>query len=156
MSTASWWKTVFIVAPGIFFVSQIGNIRSKHDLSSYCKDEPKVEVEVAPVTNSTDPIVQLFESIGKSNYFYESALNDCHIYSENEVFYYNILWLLAFYLGLQWTHAGQGILSHFTLDWNTMKNWPPILWGVFFALIAGILLLVYILVNAYSVNGVLK
>jgi len=100
-------------------------------------------------------LFQLFDSIGKSNYFVE-ALNDCHIYTESEVFHYNLIWLLAFYIGLQWTHAGQGILSHFTLDWNIMKNWPPILWAVFCALVAGVILLVYILVNAYSVNGVLK
>ena len=126
-------------------------------MSSYCKESTveKNQIEYSSA-NSSDPIVELFESIGRSNYFQENALNDCHIYSKSEVFQYNILWLLAFYLGLQWTHAGQGILAHFTLDWNTMKNWPPILWGVFFALIAGILLLVYVLVNAYSVNGVLR
>ena len=66
------------------------------------------------------------------------------------------MWLAAFYLGLQWTHAGQGILAHFTLDWDTMKNWPPILWAVFCALIAGICLLVSVLYSAYSVTGALK
>ena len=30
----------------------------------------------------------------------------------------------------------QGIMQQFTLDWNVMKNWPPVLWAVFFALIA--------------------
>ena len=30
---------------------------------------------------------------------------------------------------------GQGILSHFVLEWSIMKNWPAILWAVFAALV---------------------
>jgi len=52
------------------------------------------------------------------------------------VFSYNyFVWTLAFFLGLQFTHMDQGIMQEFTLDWNVMKHWPPILWVVFFALL---------------------
>jgi hypothetical protein len=61
---------------------------------------------------------------------------DCHDYSTFEVFKYNyFIWVLAYFVGLQFTHLDNGILSQLTLDWNIMKTWPLILWVVFLGLI---------------------
>lgn len=47
-------------------------------------------------------------------------------------------------------------MKKFTLDWNVMKNWPPVLWGVFAGLVGIIGFIVYILIKMYVEVGILK
>ena len=73
------------------------------------------------------------------------------------MFIYNyFVWTLAYFIGLQFTHADQGIMQEFVLDWNVMKNWPPVLWAVFFALVAFLLVLVVTVFKLYIALGILK
>jgi len=161
MSPASFYKTAAIVGPAIFLISQNGNIRGRNDVSSYCTADnmelemPKSEFQPELMLPAADPMMQLFDSIGRMGYFEVTSIG-CHIYNGTEVFQYNLLWLIAYYFGLQFTHADQGILKKFVLDWNVMKTWPPILWAVFCVLIAAILLLVSILVRVYVEYHILK
>lgn len=67
----------------------------------------------------------------------KSAGGECKTFTKAEVALYNYLvWTTGFFLGLQFTHVDQGIMHEFVLDPSIMKNWPPILWVVFFAMIA--------------------
>ena len=43
----------------------------------------------------------------------------------------------------------QGIMQQFVLDWSVMKNWPPVLWVVFFGLIAFLAAYFKVLVSLY-------
>ena len=66
------------------------------------------------------------------------------------------VWTLAYFLGLQFTHADQGIMQQFTLDWNVMKHWPLILWVIFFGLILILGTLLKVVLTFYVGIGILK
>jgi hypothetical protein len=50
----------------------------------------------------------------------------------------------------------QGIFTQFVLDWNVMKNWPPILWAVFVALLAFLGAYADVLLHLYKHLGIMK
>lgn len=50
----------------------------------------------------------------------------------------------------------QGIFEQFRIDWKYMKNWPLILWVVFFGLIALGLLLVRYMARVYLALSIAK
>ena len=76
---------------------------------------------------------------------------ECVIYSKAEVFEFNqFIWAFGYvWLGIQFTHTDQGIMQKFVLDWDVMKTWPPVLWGVFFGLIVLIVALSKVLIHVY-------
>lgn len=76
---------------------------------------------------------------------------NCKIFTKHEVFMHNyFLWTVAYFVGLQFTHLGQiPIMSKFVLDWKYMKNWPPVLWAIFAALIGFIIFIVIVLFKYY-------
>jgi hypothetical protein len=47
-------------------------------------------------------------------------------------------------------------MKKFTLDWNVMKTWPPVLWGIFFGLIGLIAFILYVVVKMYVEVGILR
>lgn len=47
-------------------------------------------------------------------------------------------------------------MKRFVLDWNIMKTWPPVLWGVFFALIVILVSLVVVLFKEYYQLSIVK
>jgi hypothetical protein len=74
------------------------------------------------------------------NYLNRDYTPGCHEYSGPEVFHYNyFIWTVAFFIGLQFTHADVGFMQQFTLDWSVMKNWPWWMWCIF----VGLLLLIF-------------
>lgn len=91
---------------------------------------------------------------------YESAFGShvvpaCRDIDDNHVFNFNYyVWTLFYFVGLQFTHLDNGILSQFTLDWEVMKNWPPILWAVFFLLIGFVGFTFYYLFELYATVGI--
>ena len=69
---------------------------------------------------------------------------------KKEVFFYNYFyWTFSFFLGLQWSHADEGILQRFVLNWEYMKLWPSILWIVFFSMIFFLISLFCIVFHYY-------
>jgi hypothetical protein len=42
-------------------------------------------------------------------------------------------------------------MQQFVIDWNVMKHWPPILWAIFFALVAFLVTLLTVVVKLYIV-----
>jgi hypothetical protein len=84
----------------------------------------------------------------------KSETPNCHEYSTWEVFQYNyFIWVLAYFVGLQFTHLDTGILQELTLDWNIMKNWPLILWVIFIGLILLFVTIIgYIFFLYYSIG----
>jgi hypothetical protein len=143
----------------MFAFAGMVTLRQKYDLSEYCKPPTPVNSTLSvlnhfpkpytvesgfPYMNHTalqlseTPIHHLFASIDKMDYLstHVKYNPDCHAYSTLDVFKYNyFIWVLAFFIGLQFTHLDNGILSQLTLDWNIMKNWPLILWVIFLGLI---------------------
>lgn len=96
----------------------------------------------------------MFQSVSSADYLRQGI--GCRTYNDDEIFHYNyFIWTFGLFLGLQWTHMGQGILAHFVLSWDTMKNWPAVLWGVFVALIIFILSLLAIMFVHYKAAHVL-
>lgn len=74
-----------------------------------------------------------------------------------QVFYYNyFVWTMAFFLGLQFTHADQGIMRQFTLDWHQMQKWDFALWVIFIVMIVMLLYIAIVVVSTYIRIGVLK
>ena len=47
-------------------------------------------------------------------------------------------------------------MRQFRIDWNYMKNWPPVLWAIFFALCVFLIALVYTVFKLYLQLGILK
>ena len=98
------------------------------------------------------------ESISQADYFGTRVKQDptCKLYSVWDVFHYNMIWWnIAFFLGLNFTHLDNGPMKHFTLDPSDMKNWGPVLWAMFFALIFAIVEFLRIEVRDYIESGVL-
>jgi hypothetical protein len=82
---------------------------------------------------------------------------ECHIYSNQEVFNYNFfIWTLAYFVGLQFTHLDNGILSQLTLDWNVMKNWPWYMWVIFTGLVALLATVVSYIFYLYALIGYMQ
>jgi len=79
----------------------------------------------------------------------------CHTFTRSEVFWYNFIHLIFYFIGLNFTHADVGILQDFTLDWEVMKNWPPILWVIFVGLVAFLIFTVSHLFMLYYQSNVL-
>ena len=126
LSYKSFLLTVTVIAPLFFFVSAIVTLRGQHDLDGYC---------------TSDFMPKQQETVLTGDAFLDSLPSDetpsCKTYTLQEVFKYNyMVWTLGYFIGLQFTHMDQGIMQQFVLDWNVMKNWPPVLWAVFFAMIA--------------------
>ena len=119
----------------MFIVAGVVTIRAKMDLSEYCVPPTPINETTSmispfpkpykiesgfPYMNHTAlqlsevPIHHLFASIDKMDYLHTrlKATPDCHEYTVDEVFNYNYLvWVLAFFVGLQFTHLDNGILS---------------------------------------------
>jgi hypothetical protein len=161
----------------MFACAGMVTLRQKYDLSEYCKPPTPINETTSmmspfprpytiesgfPYMNHTalelseTPIHHLFASIDKMDYLnsHVKANPDCHAYSASEVFKYNYLvWVLAFFVGLQFTHLDNGIFQQLTLDWNIMKNWPPILWAIFLGLVLLIgTIVVYTLFLYYTIG----
>lgn len=84
-----------------------------------------------------------------------SVIPECREIQDTKVFQFNYLvWTLFFFIGLQFTHLDNGILQQFTLDWEVMKNWPPILWVLFFLLIGFIIGTFAFLFYLYAAIGI--
>lgn len=82
---------------------------------------------------------------------------ECHLYTDDEVFYYNYLvWTLAYFIGLQFTHMDNGIFSNLTLDWNVMKNWPAYMWVIFLGLITLLTTIITYIFYLYYMIGYLN
>lgn len=82
---------------------------------------------------------------------------ECHLYSARELFNYNyFIWTLAYFVGLQFTHLDNGILSQLTLDWNVMKNWPWYMWLIFSGLILLLTSIVTYIFYLYYLIGYLS
>ena len=152
----------------MFAFAGMVTLRQKMDLSEYCKPPTPINETFSQMSHfpkpyliesgfpymnhtalelSETPIHHLFASIDKMNYLNSrvKANPDCHDYSVSSVFKYNYLvWVLAFFVGLQFTHLDNGILSQLTLDWNVMKTWPLTLWLIFLGLV-----LLFVTIAAY-------
>jgi len=150
----SFYKTLFIVNPVMFLMTFNVNLRGAYDLKSYCSESVIDTHGRGTFVNTADPMMQLFQSVQQTDYLRQGI--GCRTYSEEQIFQYNYyIWTFAFFLGLQWTHMGQGILGRFVLSWDIMKTWPAILWAVFVALIVGALALVAVMFVHYRAAHVL-
>ncbi len=172
-------KTQVIMAALMFALAGMVTMRQKLDLSEYCKppvppiNETYTEfmqhqlapVEVAlsrinmtAIDMSDKPLHHIFASIDKMDYLNSQLGNEnCYTYSTWEVFKYNyFIWVAAYFIGLQFTHLDNGIFQQLTLDWNVMKNWPLILWIIFFGLVILIGTIVIYIMYLYAAIGYLN
>jgi hypothetical protein len=150
----SFYKTLFVVNPVMFLISFNVNLRGAFDLKSYCAEETIDTHGRGTYFGTTDPMMQMFQSVKEVDYLGQGI--GCRTYSDDQIFQYNyFVWTTAFFIGLQWTHMNQGILAHFVLSWDTMKNWPAVLWGVFAALVIFVISLIAIMFVHYKASNVL-
>lgn len=115
-----------IIAGIMFIFSGMVTLRGKDDLYSYCKSDlhnikllGQVEksygyLNMSAVTPDS-PLQEIFASIDMMDYVTKrqtGSTPECHLYSESEIFNYNyFVWTLAYFVGLQFTHLDNGILS---------------------------------------------
>ncbi|CAI2373366.1 unnamed protein product [Moneuplotes crassus] len=165
-------KKLMLVAPILFFASANIFLRDTYDMrrdcpvidtnfiqESYEKGfiqnwEPSTNFEtIGELAHDHKELPEIFDSITKNLEEFEDVR--CHTYTRSEVFWYNFVHLIFFFLGLNFTHLDQGILQDFTLDWEVMKNWPAMLWGVFISLIGFLIFTLYHLFVLYRESEVL-
>jgi hypothetical protein len=150
----SFYKTLFIVNPIMFLITFNVNLRGAYDLKSYCGQETIDTNGRGTVFGTADPMMQMMQSVSRADYLGQGI--GCRTYTDDQIFQYNyFIWTVGLFLGLQWTHMGQGILGHFVLSWDTMKNWPAVLWGVFVALIIFFLSIIAVMFVHYRAAHVL-
>jgi hypothetical protein len=134
----------------------IVNLRAKHDLVDISQSVPAANftTHYSSMAALEDPFMQLASSVDNSDYLGGPGP---HGYSKEQVFTYNyLIWTLAFFLCLQFTHADEGIMKQFVLDPAVMKNWPPVLWAVFAGLVSFLGALVVIIVKLYLALSIVK
>ena len=72
------------------------------------------------------------------------------------MFVYNyFFWVIPYFIGLNFTHLDHGIMQKFIIKWSYMKQWPIILWVVFFAAVATVIAILVMLGIEYSRAGIL-
>jgi hypothetical protein len=120
--------------------------------------QPPVIDHVA-AQNLTKPLHKLLYTVDQMEYtsvFQGVVVPECREIQSDKVFQFNYLvWTFFFFLGLQFTHLDKGILQQFVIDPEAMKNWPPILWAVFFAGLAFIGYTLWYIFSLYASIGIL-
>lgn len=163
----------------MFIFAGMVTLRQKEDLSQYCNSTrpdtrtldymnhandygfPQV-LNMTAAQLSEEPLHKLFASIDRMDYLTKHHSDvtvppECHLYSKREIFWYNyLIWTLAFFIGLQFTHLDNGIFSNLTLDWNVMKNWPWYMWVIFTGLILLLTTIISYIFFLYYLIGYLQ
>ena len=135
-SLKSFYGVLFVWTPVMWLWSSMFVLRAVNDTRSYCDYFGESGLP-SVLDREGRPLIPL-------------AYQKCEIYTKWEVFEHNyFVWTAAFFLGLQFTHADQGIMSRFVLDWKIMKTWPLSLWVVFISLCLGLVLLASYLCYIY-------
>ena len=81
----------------------------------------------------------------------------CREYTAFEVFKYNyLIWGIAFFLGLQFTHLDDGPLKKIEFNPEVMKTWGAGLWAFFIALCVLIVGVVLVVCRRYIELGIMK
>lgn len=171
-------KMQVMMAVGMFALAGMVTLRQKNDLSEYCKPPvppinetlagdfflpqtvmesgfPKMNMTAAMLSDK--PLHHIFASIDRMDYLTKHLTEpECHSYSSWEIFKYNyLIWVAAYFVGLQFTHLDNGIFQQLTLDWNVMKDWPMILWIIFLGLVILVATIVVYILFLYSSIGYL-
>ena len=146
-----------LIGPTYVNIVTLENVRKNPILDAHMSPRSfyKTALIVAPLLFLFSGMVCLRGRYDLNQYCEDENGSGCQIYTKRQVFYYDwLIWTSAYYLGLNFTHADQGIMQKFVLDWNIMKTWPTILWLVFFVLMGFLGALAVIIVRTYYVIGV--
>ena len=81
------------------------------------------------------------------------SANCCYLYSNFEVIFHNLCFVIAYVIGLNYTHLDHPPLNNFGFTTELIRKFTWVLWSVLAVLLGGIILNFYYLYHVQYISG---
>lgn len=161
-------KKLLIIMPILYFVAPIVFLRDRYDMTRGCTiKETDISYVSSDSNSSSNQKVSDILNIDVTNaqnhqahtiswnLFGIKEADNCHIYSKGEVFTYNYMFVIFYFIGLNWTHLDRPPFKGISLNPNSVKKWTLTQWCIVISAFVFVTINLGYLLSLFANSGML-